>query len=80
MPASYLMNLPLSESQEILQEELKKLKQPRTASDVSHTTDNDDTDVITQAMRDLTYAYNSSQEFFRQNAENINNEAQCILQ
>jgi len=80
VPASYLMNLPLSESQEILQEELKKLKQPRTASDVSHTTDNDDTDVITQAMRDLTYAYNSSQEFFRQNAENINNEAQCILQ
>jgi len=80
VPASYLMNLPVSESQEILQKKLKKLKQQPSASTDVVPADTDDTDVITQAMRDLTYAYNSSQNFIRQNSEYINNEAQCVIQ
>ena len=80
VPASYLMNLPVSESQEILQKKLKKLKQQPSASTDVVPADTDDTDVITQAMRDLTYAYNSSQNFIRQNSEYINNEAQCVVQ
>ena len=43
--------------------------------------DYDDTDVITQAVRDLTYAYNQSSHYIlNQTADYLNEDAQCSIQ
>ena len=88
-----MLNLPTGDTHEALVTALRKAQTKNSlqpASDVNNSAtssgntdntvnDNDDTDVITQAVRDFNYVVRESSQYLRTN-EYVDTNGQCVLQ